>query len=44
MDGWVDGVVDGWMVVWFDGFMDGWRMNGWKDRQKDRRTDLKING
>jgi hypothetical protein len=45
MNGWMDGLVDGWMIVWFDGLMDGWRMDGLEDRQTDRQTDTcKNNG
>ena len=43
MDGWMNGWMDdGWMIDgWMDdgrtGWMDG--MDGWADRQTDRRTD-----
>jgi len=44
MDGCMNGLVDGWMVVWVDGLMGGWRMDGWKDGQTDRQRDVKKNG
>jgi len=34
MDGWWDGVVDGWMIEWVDGLMEGW-----VHRQTDRCKD-----
>jgi hypothetical protein len=47
MNGWMDGLVDGWMFEWVNALMDGWndgwmdcRMDGWIDRQ----TDIKTNG
>jgi hypothetical protein len=37
MDGWLDVVVEIWMVESVDGLMDGWM-----DRQIDRQIDKKI--
>lgn len=28
-DEWMDGCMDGWLVVWVGGQMDGWVTGGW---------------